>query len=128
MFLDSERKQKEAQYKKEGRLPPWQSLTLKWPVLHEGDIPRFDPERWDFQARGLVENPLRLSWQEFLKLPQIRVIAEMARALKEARYVMVHADPATTCMATRSKSSGIMGSRSCQFSVVSCQQAAKTDC
>ena len=38
-----------------GRLPPGQSLTLKWPVLHEGSVPRFDPQTWDFQVTGLVE-------------------------------------------------------------------------
>ena len=25
-----------------GRLPPGQSATLKWPVVHEGPVPRFD--------------------------------------------------------------------------------------
>ncbi|MBI3697846.1 MAG: sulfite oxidase-like oxidoreductase [Acidobacteria bacterium] len=120
MFFDNERKQKERQYAAAGRLPPGQSLTLKWPVLHEGDIPRFDPATWDFQVRGLVQNPLRLTWQEFLKLPQVRIvadfhcvttwskfdnewtgvsfraIAEMVKPLPEARYVMVHADPGYT--------------------------------
>ena len=37
-----------------GRLPPGQSLTLKWPVLHEGTVPRFDPQAWDFRITGLV--------------------------------------------------------------------------
>jgi len=34
-----ERSLLEAKMKGEGRLPPSQSLTLKWPVLHEGDVP-----------------------------------------------------------------------------------------
>ena len=116
MFFDNERKQKEQQYEADGRLPPGQSLTLKWPVLHEGGIPRFDPAKWDFEVRGLVENPLRLTWEEFNRLPQItiradfhcvttwskfdnvwtgvpfRTIAEMARPKPEARYVMVHGE------------------------------------
>src|SRR5713226_4753726 len=120
MFFDTERKQQEQKYDDEGRLPPGQSLTLKWPVLHEGSIPKFDPAKWDFEVRGLVEKPLRLSWEEFNKLPQVRmhadfhcvttwskfdnewtgvpfrVIAEMARPLPKARYVMVHADPGYT--------------------------------
>jgi len=29
----------EAKMKEEGRLPPGKSLTLKWPVLHEGEVP-----------------------------------------------------------------------------------------
>ena len=32
-----------------GRLPPGQSLTLKWPVLQVGSVPPFDPHRWDFR-------------------------------------------------------------------------------
>jgi DMSO/TMAO reductase YedYZ molybdopterin-dependent catalytic subunit len=38
-----------------GRLPPGQSLTLKWPVLHEGSVPQFDPRTWDFRVFGLVK-------------------------------------------------------------------------
>jgi DMSO/TMAO reductase YedYZ molybdopterin-dependent catalytic subunit len=51
----SERKQKEKQMREAHRLPPGQSLTLKWPVLHEGPIPEFDPETWDFSIGGLVQ-------------------------------------------------------------------------
>ena len=29
------------------RLPPGQSRTHKWPVLHEGEVPPFDPATWD---------------------------------------------------------------------------------
>ncbi len=35
-FEGSERKKLEQQMAREGRLPPGQSLTLKWPVLHYG--------------------------------------------------------------------------------------------
>ena len=61
----SERKQLEQQRRSEGRLPPGQSLTLKWPVLHEGDVPRTDLRTWDFRIEGLVETPVRLTWEEF---------------------------------------------------------------
>jgi hypothetical protein len=43
IFSGNERKEKEQEMKREGRLPPGQSLTLKWPVLHYGSVPRFDP-------------------------------------------------------------------------------------
>ena len=58
--------------KSEGRLPPGQSLTLKWPVLHYGSVPRFDPERWDFRVYGLVETPVRWTWAEFYALPKVK--------------------------------------------------------
>jgi DMSO/TMAO reductase YedYZ molybdopterin-dependent catalytic subunit len=76
MLSDSERKRSEEARRQDGRLPPGQSLTLKWPVLHEGSPPRFDPETWDLTAKGLVENPLRLSWDEFKQLPRKRIVAD----------------------------------------------------
>jgi len=52
-------------------LPPGQYVTAKWPVLHVGPIPRFDPKTWDFRVAGLVEQPLHLTWEEFNILPRV---------------------------------------------------------
>jgi DMSO/TMAO reductase YedYZ molybdopterin-dependent catalytic subunit len=60
-----------------GRLPPGQSLTLKWPVLHVGSVPLFNPRAWDFRVFGLVEEQLRLSWEDLSNLPQSEVFADM---------------------------------------------------
>ncbi len=70
LFGDGGRRELEKKAKAEGRLPPGQSLTLKWPVLHYGSIPVFDAARWDFQISGEVEEPKRLTWNEFRALPQ----------------------------------------------------------
>jgi DMSO/TMAO reductase YedYZ molybdopterin-dependent catalytic subunit len=51
------------------RVPPGQYITEKWPVLHYGSIPRFNPEAWDFRVFGLVDEPLRLTHKEFRALP-----------------------------------------------------------
>jgi len=121
MFREnSERKELERQRQSEGRLPPGQALTLKWPVLHYGSVPQFDPETWDFRIAGLVEKPVRLTWAEFNRLPQKEVLADMhcvtrwsrfdnrwegvafneviklATARSEARYVIVHAEQGFT--------------------------------
>ncbi|HUI75040.1 MAG TPA: sulfite oxidase-like oxidoreductase [Candidatus Acidoferrum sp.] len=72
----SSRKELENKAKAEGRLPPGQSLTLKWPVLHAGSIPHFNPETWDFRISGEVESPLRLSWKEFRALPRTEVLSD----------------------------------------------------
>lgn len=64
------------QHRRDGRLPPGQSLTLKWPVLHVGEIPEFDPSRWTLSVRGLVERPFELTWDEFQALPRVRVRAD----------------------------------------------------
>jgi len=53
----AERKELENKAKREGRLSPGQSLTLKWPVLHYGSVPWFDPVKWDFKISGVVEEP-----------------------------------------------------------------------
>ena len=37
---------------KEGRLPPGQSLTQKFPVLHYGPIPPFHPSNLGFSRLG----------------------------------------------------------------------------
>ncbi|MEA4811579.1 MAG: molybdopterin-dependent oxidoreductase [Anaerolineaceae bacterium] len=55
------------------RIPPGQLLTQRFPVLHYGQVPEFDPQTWAFMVWGEVEKPLRLSWQEFNALPKTRV-------------------------------------------------------
>ena len=71
------RKQNEEKVRKEGRLPPGQSLTQKFPVLHYGPVPPFDPTTWDFRAWGDIEKPLRLSWDEFNQLPRSRITMDL---------------------------------------------------
>src|SRR6201987_155729 len=72
LFDGGDRKALEQKMKSEGRLPPGQSLTLKWPVLHYGSVPRFDPEGWDFKVYGMVETPLRWTGNEFNALPKVK--------------------------------------------------------
>lgn len=77
LFGDSSnRKELETAARKEGRLPPGQSLTLEWPVLHYGGVPEFDPAKWDFKISGEVDSPLRLTWNEFRELPQSEVLSD----------------------------------------------------
>jgi DMSO/TMAO reductase YedYZ molybdopterin-dependent catalytic subunit len=64
------RREEEDKIRKEGRLPPGQALTQKFPVLHYGPIPRFNPATWDLRAWGEVEEELRWTWDEFKKLPR----------------------------------------------------------
>ena len=82
----SERKKLEQQRRSEGRLPPGQSLTLKWPVLHEGDVPRVDLRTWDFRVDGLVVKPLRLTWEEFNGLPRTEIQCDMHCVTRWSRF------------------------------------------
>jgi DMSO/TMAO reductase YedYZ molybdopterin-dependent catalytic subunit len=86
LYEGTERKQLERLRKQEGRLPPGQSLTLKWPVLHYGSVPRFDPATWDFQVYGLVESPLKLSWSEFNALPKVQTMSDFHCVTRWSRF------------------------------------------
>jgi DMSO/TMAO reductase YedYZ molybdopterin-dependent catalytic subunit len=59
------------------RVPPGQYLTEKWPVLHYGPVPQFNPRTWEFRVFGNVENEIKLNWEEFQKLAQTAVQADM---------------------------------------------------
>lgn len=67
------RKEDEERVRSEGRLPPGQSLTNRFPVLHYGPIPGFNAATWDFRITGEVENELRFNWSEFQQLPRTRL-------------------------------------------------------
>jgi len=82
----SERKKLEQQMRSAGRLPPGQSLTLKWPVLHEGNVPRVNLQTWDFRIDGLVEEPVRLTWEEFNRLPQTEVYCDIHCVTRWSRF------------------------------------------
>jgi DMSO/TMAO reductase YedYZ molybdopterin-dependent catalytic subunit len=59
------------------RIPPGQSLTDRFPVLHYGPVPRIDLEKWDFKVFGLVGEPVRFTWEEFMQLPQSQVTMDI---------------------------------------------------
>jgi DMSO/TMAO reductase YedYZ molybdopterin-dependent catalytic subunit len=82
----SDRKQLERAMRDAGRLPPGQSATVKWPVLHVGSVPHFDPHTWYFRMAGQVENPVRLSWHEFTHLPMKEVVADMHCVTRWSRF------------------------------------------
>ena len=58
------------------RIPPGQSLTRKWPVLHYADVPDIDLATWKLQIGGLVDHPLTFSWEQYRALPRIKVFAD----------------------------------------------------
>jgi DMSO/TMAO reductase YedYZ molybdopterin-dependent catalytic subunit len=106
--------------RQEPRLPPGQVRTDKWPVLHYGSVPRVDLTQWDFRVYGLVEEPVRWTYEEFLALPQVQVrsdihcvtrwsrfdnlwqgvsfqeVLRQVRVRPEARHAVVHAEQGFT--------------------------------
>jgi DMSO/TMAO reductase YedYZ molybdopterin-dependent catalytic subunit len=109
---DDERREHDAG---QGRLPPGQSLTHKFPVLHYGSIPHIDLNDWRLRVWGLVEEPREWTWEEFMGLPKqrevcdihcvtrwskldtvwegvpFREIVKLVRPKPEARFVIKHA-------------------------------------
>jgi len=73
LFQSNDRRKEEERIRKEGRLPPGQSLTLKFPVLHYGPVPHFNPATWDFRVWGEVEEEKRWTWAEFNQLPRTKI-------------------------------------------------------
>ena len=71
------RREEEEQVKKEGRLPPGQSLTKKFPVLHYGPVPNADLADWDFRIFGLVEEEKTWDWEAFNQLPRTSVTMDI---------------------------------------------------
>jgi DMSO/TMAO reductase YedYZ molybdopterin-dependent catalytic subunit len=68
--------------KDDERLPPNQMAIkriLRWGKDHPGitrSIPKTDLKSWFLVVDGEVENPLRLAWEDFLKLPMVESVSD----------------------------------------------------
>lgn len=72
-----QRKEMEIRMREAGRIPPGQSLTQKFPVLHYGPVPEFNAQTWNFRVWGEVEEPISLTWDEFSELPRSKLIMDI---------------------------------------------------
>ncbi len=114
----ADRRKIEEQFRNERRLPPGQALTLKFPVLHYGPVPPFNPATWDFRIWGEVEEERSWMWYEFNQLPRTKIRMDlhcvtrwskadtawegvsvktlidsgMVRPKPEAKFIMQHAE------------------------------------
>lgn len=68
------------------RLPPGQSTTRGWPVLHFGAVPRIS--RADFRLRvyGTVTRELELDWDDLSALPQVERTADFHCVTRWSRF------------------------------------------
>jgi DMSO/TMAO reductase YedYZ molybdopterin-dependent catalytic subunit len=80
------RRNQEDEMRKAGRLPPGQSLTQKFPVLHYGPVPSFNPAGWDFRVWGEVEQPRQWTWDEFNQLPRTSVKMDIHCVTKWSKF------------------------------------------
>ncbi|PZD94597.1 sulfite oxidase-like oxidoreductase [Paenibacillus sambharensis] len=103
------------------RVPPGQTVTEGFPVLHYGSVPIYrDMDKWDLRLFGLVEEEISIGYHDFMKLPQqefrndihcvttwskldnvwegvaVRTIMDKVKLKPEASYVMLHAEEGWT--------------------------------
>ncbi|MGH2754740.1 MAG: sulfite oxidase-like oxidoreductase [Actinomycetota bacterium] len=98
------------------RVPPGQRATRRWPVLHEGPIPRFDPATWTLTIGGAAVNEVVMDYQDLKQMPsvqmrsdfhcvtgwskldnvwegvQTKLLIEQAKPDRDARFVSVGAE------------------------------------
>jgi DMSO/TMAO reductase YedYZ molybdopterin-dependent catalytic subunit len=86
MFEGPDRRKEEERVRNQGRLPPGQSLTLKFPVLHYGPVPRFNPATWDLRVWGEVEQEKRWTWNEFNQLPRTKLLMDIHCVTKWSKF------------------------------------------
>lgn len=104
------------------RLPPGQTLTQKWPVLHYGSIPRANLAAWDFDVKGLVEEPAHWTYQEFLALPHFAITRDMHCVTRWSTY-----DNRWEGIATRTILDQVMLKPEAKFVLVHCDGGYTTN-
>ncbi|MGV2805950.1 molybdopterin-dependent oxidoreductase, partial [Clostridium perfringens] len=99
------------------KLPPGQTLTEKFPILHEGEVPHYDMSEWTLKVFGEVEEERTVTYEDLMAMPTVTVntdihcvtrwskfdtvwegvlFRDFLAGLKikpDAKYVMFHADP-----------------------------------
>jgi len=63
--------------KRQNRVPPGQRLVSEWPVLQAGRVPEIDLKKWTFSIFGLVEKERKLTLEEFMALPRVKVFSDI---------------------------------------------------
>lgn len=59
------------------RIPPGQKKVDDFPVLQFNGEPAIDIGTWQFSIFGLVEKERRLTFKEFISLPQVKVFSDI---------------------------------------------------
>jgi len=62
--------------RRENRIPPGQSQTVKWPILDASGTPDIDMSKWRMEIYGLVGKELSLGWEEINSLPRVKVLSD----------------------------------------------------
>ncbi len=68
------------------RLPPGQYLTDRFPVLHVGDVPEYEPGQWDLTITGLVDNPFVIGLDELKEMPSVTLTFDIHCVTKWSKF------------------------------------------
>lgn len=98
------------------RVPPGQTVTDRFPILHEGEVPQYDMSTWNIKAFGEVDSIRSFSFDDVMKLPQTEITCDIHCVTRwskldttwvgikftdflpllgvkpEAKYVLIHGD------------------------------------
>jgi DMSO/TMAO reductase YedYZ molybdopterin-dependent catalytic subunit len=91
-------------------------IATRWPILHQGETPAFDPATWDFRVWGNVDAAQSWTWSEIRHLPVVtmdgdlhcvtrwsslghtwtgvssRSLYDLVRVRPSARFVLLHGE------------------------------------
>ena len=100
--------------------PPGQTFARRWALYAAFGVPEVDVQKWRLWTKGLVANPLSLTFEELQKLPQVKLtrdfhcvtawgikdvvwegvafreLARLTGVKPEARWVMFHCEDGYT--------------------------------
>ena len=98
------------------RVPPGQTVTDRFPILHEGEVPQYDMSTWNIKTFGEVDSIRSFSFDDVMKLPQTEITCDIHCVTRwskldttwvgikftdflpllgvkpEAKYVLIHGD------------------------------------
>jgi len=109
------------------RIPPGQSETKKWPVLHYGNVPRVNLATWSFKLfsrdKDLIEREWSASWEQFRGLPWMDVFADIHCVTRWSRLNNTFSGPSTKQVLAQA---GRISERA-KFVLVHCEQGFTTN-
>ena len=85
-FFDRNREQLANKGIDDARLPPGQYLTERFPVLHVGDVPTYEPGQWDLEIFGLVDKPFTINLDELKSMPAVTLLTDIHCVTKWSKF------------------------------------------
>ena len=85
-FFDRNREQLANKGIDDARLPPGQYLTERFPVLHVGDVPTYEPGDWDLKIFGLVDKPFTINLDELKSMPAVTLLTDIHCVTKWSKF------------------------------------------